>query len=128
MDLDDVRYLIGECRAAGARVFLKQLGTRWAVDSNTYGTKSRDGKRATEVNAGGNPKFWPAEFRDPRLREYPDIEWQPWKRPPKGTIYPTAKPGDWKQWATPEMERAGNPKHSSIVQITSCYVEQQLEK
>jgi EAL domain-containing protein (putative c-di-GMP-specific phosphodiesterase class I) len=35
MDLDDVRYLIAECRTAGVKVFLKQLGTRWAVDSNT---------------------------------------------------------------------------------------------
>src|SRR5208337_5332572 len=32
MDIDDVRYLIEECRAAGVKIFLKQLGTRWAVD------------------------------------------------------------------------------------------------
>jgi protein gp37 len=117
MDLDDVRYLIAECRAAGVKIFLKQLGTRWAVDSNTYGTKNRDGKRAKEVKAGGNPEFWPAEFHSPKLREYPAVEWKPWARPPKETVYPTAKTGDWKKWATPEMERAGNPKHTAIIQI-----------
>jgi len=117
MDFNDVNYLIEECRAADVKIFLKQLGTRWAVDSNTYGTKSRDGKRATEVNSGGNPEFWPAEFRDQSLREYPAVEWQSWMRPPKGTVYPTAAPGDRRKWGTPEMERTGNPKHTAIVQI-----------
>jgi protein gp37 len=119
MDLDDVRYLIDECRAAGVKIFLKQLGTRWAVDSTTYGAKSPDGKRATEVNAGGNPEFWPTEFCDPTLREYPTAECKPWTPRAKSAVYPTANLGDWKKWATPEMEHAGNPKHA-LVKITEA--------
>jgi hypothetical protein len=120
MDLDDVRYLIAESRAAGVKSFLKQLGIRWAVDSNTYGTESRDGKRATEVNAGGNPTFWPGEFRSPKLREYPAVEWKTWTQSPKGTVYPNAERNDWEKWAMPEMECAGNPKHATVVQIAPC--------
>jgi len=115
MDLDDVRYLIEECRGAGVKIFLKQLGTRWAVDSNTYGAKGSDGKRAEEVNAGGNPAFWPAEFRDPQLREHPAVSNKPWAQP--HGIYPSAMPTDWKKWATPEMETPGNPKHANLVRI-----------
>jgi protein gp37 len=122
MDFNDVNYLIEECRAAGVKIFLKQLGTRWAVASGTFGKKGADGKRQKEANAGGAPELWPIEYRDPSLREHPEVEWKPWTRPPKENVYPTAKPGDWKKWATPEMERAGNPKHTAIVQIAQSDV------
>jgi len=69
--VDDVRYLIEECRAVGVKVFLKQLGTRWAIASNTYSLKGADGSRLKKINAGGAPEFWPADFRDASLREYP---------------------------------------------------------
>jgi protein gp37 len=106
MDFNDVNYLIEECRAAGLKIFLKQLGTRWAVASGTFGKKGADGKRQKEANAGGAPKLWPSEYRDPTLRQHPVVEWQPWTRPPKGTVYPTAAPGEWKngrrqRWRAP---------------------------
>lgn len=58
-DPRDVEYLLTEAQAAGCRAILKQLGTRWAVSSNSYKLSAK----------GGNPLGWPEI-----LREHPQ-EW-----------------------------------------------------
>jgi protein gp37 len=58
MDLEWVRSLIAQCRAASVPVFVKQLGEPWA---RRVGAKHRK---------GGDWDEWPAEFR---VREYPHI-------------------------------------------------------
>lgn|GEM_PF-141871 len=73
MLFEDVRYLIGECRAAGAKVFLKQLGTLWAIASGTNDAMGDDGKPVKKAKSGGEPSLWPAEFQSPSLREFPDV-------------------------------------------------------
>lgn len=56
MKLTWVRNIIGQCRAQGVAVFVKQLGRVWSDES-----LSKDYK-------GGNMKDWP---RDLRIREFP---------------------------------------------------------
>ncbi len=58
MNLDWVRLLIEQCREAGAKPFVKQLGTVWARE---HGAKDHH---------GGNPDEWPEDLR---VREYPSF-------------------------------------------------------
>jgi len=91
MRLEDARYIMQECRSAGVKVFLKQLGTRWAVESGTYDKKGKDDRRASEANSGGNPDFWPAEFRYAQVSEYPDIKSRTWVKPKQPIALPKAR-------------------------------------
>jgi protein gp37 len=55
--------LIEMARAAGTKVFVKQLGSAWASDTWSGGERvSKTDKK------GGDPQFWPADLR---VREYP---------------------------------------------------------
>jgi protein gp37 len=65
MTLDDARYLIEESRAAGARVFFKQLGTALAIQLGVYSTHGKGEHRSQ----GGHPEQWPADLY---IQEYPD--------------------------------------------------------
>ena len=58
-DLAWARDLIGQCRAAGVPVFVKQLGAVWAKESGA--------KHAH----GGNPDEWPEDLR---VREWPTVK------------------------------------------------------
>jgi len=55
MDLDWLRELIGHARDAGAAVFVKQLGSRWATANGFRGK-------------AGEPDLWPSDLR---VRELP---------------------------------------------------------
>jgi protein gp37 len=104
MSLDDLRYIIAESEAAGAAVFVKQLGTAWAIDSETYGKTSRGtkSKRLAKAKSGGNSAVWPKEFKGAKLRSYPTVPSVRWTKP-LTTFQPSAKKG-WKKWATTAME------------------------
>jgi protein gp37 len=65
MTLDDARYLIEESRAAGSRVFFKQLGTALAIQLGVYSTQGKGEHRSK----GGHPDQWPADLN---VQEYPD--------------------------------------------------------
>lgn len=56
LELDWIRDAIGQCQAAGAAPFVKQLGSVWARANG-----ASDGK-------GGKPADWPTDLR---VREYP---------------------------------------------------------
>jgi protein gp37 len=58
MHLDWAYSLIGQCRAAGIPVFVKQLGSDWARRNGAAHPK------------GGDPAEWPAALR---IREYPQV-------------------------------------------------------
>lgn len=58
VDPDWVRSIVHRCRSAGARPFVKQLGSVWARKHGQRG----DGK-------GGDMGTWPADLR---IREWPD--------------------------------------------------------
>lgn len=104
VSLDDFKFLAESLWKADARVFLKQLGTRWALDSGTWGTMTSKGDRAEKVNSGGNPDLWPKDFRKlSRWRQYPANEIITPYAKPTGVI-PTADPEDWRKWSTAEME------------------------
>jgi protein gp37 len=60
MDLGWVREIIANARAAGAAVFVKQLGAVWA-------RKDHDARRDPK---GGDMVFWPTDLR---VREYPRV-------------------------------------------------------
>jgi len=55
MNLDWVRNLMAQCRAADVPIFVKQLGSVWAREHN-------------ECGKGNNPATWPEDLR---VREYP---------------------------------------------------------
>lgn len=56
LELDWIRDVIGQTRAAGSAPFVKQLGSVWARTNGASDTK------------GGKPDDWPADLR---VREYP---------------------------------------------------------
>lgn len=56
LELDWIRDVIGQCRAAGAAPFVKQLGAVWAKANGASDKK------------GGKPEDWPEDLR---VREYP---------------------------------------------------------
>ena len=58
LSVDWVRDIIRQCRMQAVPVFVKQLGTAWAVNSETY----------VQHKKGGDPTLWP---HDVRVREYP---------------------------------------------------------
>lgn len=60
-ELDWATSTIGQCKAAGVSVFMKQLGSKPVV--GCYGYKTLDKK-------GGNPDEWPEELR---VREFPAL-------------------------------------------------------
>jgi hypothetical protein len=74
MTLEDARYVLTEAAAAGAKVLLKQLGTRWAIASGTYG-RTIDGKISEEVRKGGHRDFWPNELQSDIFHQHPDAHW-----------------------------------------------------
>lgn len=51
-----VRSLVQQCRAAGAPVFVKQLGSRWKIEAGAKAGK------------GGDPAEWPEDLQ---IREFP---------------------------------------------------------
>ncbi len=57
MDPAWARSLVRQCREAGVRPFVKQLGSVWA---RGHGGDSK----------GGDPERWPADLR---VREYPEV-------------------------------------------------------
>ena len=66
MDTDWAADLVGQCQTAGTAVFVKQLGSVWARDTNWAGrTVAAHGD-----TKGGNPDYWPAHLR---VREYPEV-------------------------------------------------------
>ena len=82
MLFDDVQFLIDECRAAGLTVFLKQLGTVWAVASGTYNETDSEGKKVKKSKSGGRLRFGPRSFvprlaRDPGLCGGQAVTWSP---------------------------------------------------
>ncbi|HWR14154.1 MAG TPA: DUF5131 family protein [Terriglobales bacterium] len=79
MRLEDARYVLEECAAAGAKTLLKQLGTRWAVASGTYATRI-NGKIAKEVRVGALRELWPNDLRQPAFFAYPDVKWKSMSR------------------------------------------------
>lgn len=72
MTLDDLRYWIEEARAAGSKVWVKQLGTALAYRLNAWGRK-KDGEGKGKVTAGAVMNRWP---EDVRIQEFPN-------RPPR---------------------------------------------
>jgi protein gp37 len=70
LDLEDVRYILDQGRKAGIKVYLKQLGTRWAIKSNTYGYKGEKG-HVNAARSGALVDLWPKDLRDPSLRQLP---------------------------------------------------------
>jgi protein gp37 len=73
MALDDARYILTECVAAGARVLLKQLGTRWAISSGTYRSRADDPPRMKRRN-GGARELWPRDLQTANYEQYPDVK------------------------------------------------------
>lgn len=63
MDEGWARSLVGQCRDAGTRVFVKQLGSGWARDTFVGGIAV-----AKNDPKGGDPDWWPTDLR---VREYP---------------------------------------------------------
>jgi protein gp37 len=60
MNLDWLRDILDQCRAANIPAFVKQLGTAWAKEVGAKDTK------------GGNPDEWPPDFR---VRMWPGDSW-----------------------------------------------------
>lgn len=67
MSLSDARHLVGQCEAAGVKVFVKQMGVVWGQQNS-----------ATDKRHGGNPEEWPMCLR---VREFPTTEKQKVGRP-----------------------------------------------
>jgi hypothetical protein len=86
MTLADARYLLAESKAAGCKVHFKQLGTALAIQLSVYGVDEHRSK-------GGNPAQWPVDLN---VREYPDVEWFPYKQPPD--FKPLYQLGKWERF------------------------------
>lgn len=65
MTLDDARFLLQEGKAAGCRVFFKQLGTALAIRLDVYSTRGK----AEHRSQGAHPDQWPPDLN---IQEYPD--------------------------------------------------------
>ena len=61
-DLALARSIVQQCKAAGVPVFVKQLGTAFAIQQPTWSTARRHDRK------GGDPSEWPADLR---IREFP---------------------------------------------------------
>lgn len=61
LELQHVRRVIADCRSAGAPVFVKELGTRWAKANGITGTGRSKGEELST---------WPADLR---IRDYPAV-------------------------------------------------------
>jgi protein gp37 len=59
-ELSWVEGVVDQCRAAGAAVFVKQLGTRWASSASTI---DRSTVYASGDSKGADPLNWPASIR-----------------------------------------------------------------
>ncbi len=79
--LDDIHYILEETAAMGAHPVLKQLGTRWAIQSNTYG-------RGRGTRHGAVKNLWPKEFQKYR-EDWPFLTLPEWKQPPASSTEPT---------------------------------------
>lgn len=58
---DDIHYILDETAAMGGHPCLKQLGTKWALATNTFGLKVNKGEGSSKH--GSYTKVWPEEFR-----------------------------------------------------------------
>ena len=63
MDLRDAKYILEETKAAKAHPCLKQLGTRWAVASNTVRMRRVDGEPIKGANHGAAKELWPEDLQ-----------------------------------------------------------------
>lgn len=61
-DVAWARSLVQQCKVAGVACFVKQLGTRFAMDRATWHTAKRHDRK------GGDPSEWPSDLR---VRQFP---------------------------------------------------------
>lgn len=72
-DLAWARSIVGQCKAAGVQVFVKQLGTNPVVSDATCSLERaiREGGYTLKSRKGGDMAEWPEDLR---VREFPSVQ------------------------------------------------------